>query len=171
MRATNEILYEFLCHASKKVFFTHVISHDLRFKLDLAGLTFLAIVEALKTDLSDTCMLVIPPFDHVQAANLMEHVCSECTRSTGGALLILPTTYNARFSLFGYESLGTFYTDTDSVPAPDSHTVSLWKCGTLTPFRPVYGGKGSDSDDEDLLPGFQIPPACYSMSELQHINQ
>ena len=108
MHATNEVLSEFLCHAANKVFFTHDISHDLRFKPDHTGITFLATVEALKTDLSDTFMLVFPPSDPVQAANLMEHVCAECTRSTGGALLILPTSYNARHSWYGYESLGIF---------------------------------------------------------------
>ena len=44
-----------------KYFFTHDISHDLRFKLALTGLTFLATAEALKTDLSDTFMLVFRP--------------------------------------------------------------------------------------------------------------
>ena len=87
------------------------------------------------------------------------------------ALMILPTSYNVRCSLFGYESLGTFYTDTDSGSVSDTPTVNLWKCGTLTPCRLVYGGKESDSDDDDILPEFQIPPPYYSMSELQHMNQ
>ena len=65
VHATNEILFEFLCHASKKYYFTHVISHDSHFKLGLTGLPFLATVEALKTDLSDTFMLVVPPSDPI----------------------------------------------------------------------------------------------------------
>ena len=170
MHATYGICPNFFVILRKKYFFTRVISHDLRFKLDLIGLIFMANDEALKKDLSDTSMLVVPPSDLVQAANLMEHVRVEWSRSAGGALLILPTSYNARHSLYGYESLGTFNIDSDVV-FDDTQTASLWKCGTLTPCMPAYGGKESDSDDGDLLPGFQIPPPCYSMSELQHMNQ
>ena len=121
MHATYEILPEFLCHASEEVLFTHVISHDLRFKRDLTGLTFLATEEALKTDLSDTSMLVVPP--SVQVANLMERVRVVCTRSTCSTLLVLPTSYNDRHSLYGYESCGTFYTDTNCVS--DEHIMSV----------------------------------------------
>ena len=41
----------------------------------------------------------------------------------------------------------------------------------VSPFRPLFGGREFDSDDEDILPGFHIPPPCYSTSELKHMNK
>ena len=108
VHATYEVQYEFLCRALEKVFCKHVVSSDLRIKIDLTDVIFLGHEEALRSDLSDTSMLVLPPSDTIQVVHLMYHIRAACSRSSGGAILILPSTYSDRHSLHGYESLGTF---------------------------------------------------------------
>ena len=45
------------------------------------------------------------------------------------------------------------------------------KIGEFPKFRPLFGGKDTDSDDELPAQGFVKPPPSFSLDELKHMNQ
>ena len=53
----------------------------------------------------------------------------------------------------------------------DSQTICLWKIGEFSKFRPLFGGKDTDSDDEPVAQGFIKSPPSFSLEELKHMNQ
>ena len=43
--------------------------------------------------------------------------------------------------------------------------------GNFLKYRPLFGGKEIDSDDEMAVPSFAKLPPSFSLDELKHINQ
>ena len=47
----------------------------------------------------------------------------------------------------------------------------MWRLGNFLKYRPLFGGKETDSDDEMAVPSFAKLPPSFSLEELKHMNQ
>ena len=43
--------------------------------------------------------------------------------------------------------------------------------GNFLKYRPLFGGKETNSDDDKAVPSFAKLPPCFSFEELKHMNQ
>ena len=68
------------------------------------------------------------------------------------------------FHYVGEEPLNLKYKDSPQI-------VRLWRLGIFLKYRPLFGGKETDSDDDMAVPSFAKLPPCFSLEELKHMNQ
>ena len=136
-----------------------MISDDLRAKITLTGVIYLKPQEALKSTLSDMTMLILLPNDQKLANVLLKHVKTQVQRSKNksAALVLLSSTENNEYLLsdfhyVGEEPLNLKYKDSPQI-------VRLWRLGNFLKYRPLFGGKETDSDDDTAVPSFaKLPP-------------
>ena len=159
------------CTIKEKFYFSHVISSDLRAKITLTGVIYRNPQEALKSTLSDMTMLILLPNDQKLANVLLKHVKTQVQRSKNksAALVLLSSTENNEYLLsdfhyVGEEPLNLKYKDSPQI-------VRLWRLGNFLKYRPLFGGKETDSDDDTAVPSFVKLPPCFSLEELKHMNQ
>ena len=116
-------------------------------------------------------MLVVLPKDSKEANVLLRHIqrqvqCSNNNKSA--ALVLLSSTETNEYLLKDFHYVGEESTSFDT---SDSQTLYLWKIGKFSKFRPLFGGKDTDSDDELPAQGFVKPPPSFSLDELKHMNK
>ena len=85
------------------------------------------------------------------------------------ALVLLSSTENNKYLLsdfhyVGEEPLNLKYKDSPQI-------VRLWRLENFLKYRPLFGGKETDSDDDTAVPRFAKLPPCFSLEELKHMNQ
>ena len=85
------------------------------------------------------------------------------------ALVLLSSTENNEYLLsdfhyVGEEPLNLKYKDSPQI-------VRLCRLGNFLKYRPLFGGKETDSDDEMAVPSFAKLAPSFSLDKLKHMNQ
>ena len=116
-------------------------------------------------------MLILLPNDRNLANVLLKHVKTQVQRSKNksAALVLISSTENNEYLLsdfhyVGEEPLNLKYKDSPQI-------VRLWHLGNFLKYRPLFGGKETDSDDDAAVPSFSKLPPCFSLDELKRMNQ
>ena len=93
-------------------------------------------------------MLILMPNDQNLANVLLKHVKTQVQRSKNksAAIVLLSSTENNEYLLsnshyVGEEPLNLKYKDSPQI-------VRLWRLGIFLKYRPLFGGKNTDSDDD-----------------------
>ena len=91
------------------------------------------------------------------------------SKKKSAAQVLLSSTENneyvlSNFHYVGEEPLNLKYKDSPQI-------VRLWRLGKFLKYRPLFGGKGTDSDDDAAVQSFAKLPPCFSLEELKHMIQ
>ena len=148
-----------------------MISDDLRAKITLTGVIYLNPQEALKSTLSDMTILIFLPNDQNLVNVLLKYVKTRVQRSKNksAALVLLSSTENSEYLLSDFHYVGEEPLNIKYKYSPQ--IVRLWRLGNFLKYRPLFGGKETNSDDEMAVPSFAKLPPSFSLDELKRMNQ
>ena len=107
-------------------------------------------------------MLVLLPKDSKEVNALLKHIQRQvlCSNKKSAALVLLSSTETNEYILKDFHYVGEESVELNKTS--DSQTICLWKIGEFSKFRPLFGGKETDLDDEIPAQGFIKPPLCFS---------